>query len=79
MKYKGLKRIVSESKNMNFNRLCLQVCYDSYSNSLFSSLHTINSYTAFDDKNIITIAFLDAQVSMKKLEQMTDRRLATLI
>lgn len=75
MKYKGLKRVAGESKNLKCSRMYLQICLDISTNEVFSRLHSINGYSTFRNDNIRTITFIDYPVTMKELESIIDNNL----
>jgi hypothetical protein len=74
MKIKGLKTVCSESKTLPgmMTGCYLQLNYDMKKHEVFTNLHCSlghNSWTRYDDENIIVIGNIDGPMSMKDIEK----------
>lgn len=71
---KGIKKVCSESKSLGRNDGCyLQLNYDLKKHKVFTDFHCSlghNSWTRYEDENIIFIANIDSPMSMKDIEDL---------
>lgn len=81
MKFKGLKKVVSEIKEISGNNrgFYYEVFYNKETDTVFSEEHVSlgkNSWTEYDNVNIIRIGNFDCYVSMSDLKDLIKTTIA---
>lgn len=79
-KFKGLKKVVSKIKKISGNNhgFYYEVFYDKEKDMVFTEEHVslgFNSWTKFDNKNIIRIGNFDYYISMNNLKELIENTL----
>lgn len=83
MKFKGLKKVVSEIKEISGNNrgFYYEVFYDKEKDMVFTEEHVslgYNSWTEFDNKNIVRIGNFDEYISMRDLKHLIERTINSI-
>ena len=79
-KFKGLKNVVSEIKEISGNNrgFYYEVFYNKEKDTVFTEEHVSlgkNSWTKYDNKNIIRIGNFDYYISMNNLKELIENTL----
>lgn len=79
MKFKGIKKIVSESKTLNgyYDTGCLEVFFDMKEKTAWAKYHVDkNGYTFYIDPNCIRAGYIYDKTTMQEVEKMIEKAYA---